>query len=52
MNKSIGTSKRKLFDAIADKIPDATIKYEFILAEQKEKARVLEEDFKKSQPVV
>ena len=46
MNKSIGTSKRKLFNALADKIPDAQIKYDFILTEQKEKARKLEEEFK------
>ena len=52
MNAQIGTSKRKLFDAIADKIPEAKIKYNFILADQKEKAKVMEEEFKKTQPVV
>ena len=52
MNKSIGTSKRKLFNALAEKIPDAQIKYDFILTEQKEKGRKLEEEFKAAQPVV
>ena len=52
MNKSIGTSKRKLFNALADKIPDAQIKYDFILTEQKEKGRKMEEEFKAAQPVV
>ena len=50
MNNDVGISKRKLFNAIAEKLPEAKIKYDFILAEQKEKARVMEEEFKKTQP--
>ena len=35
MNTAIGTSKRKLFNAIADNLKDAKIKYDYILSEQK-----------------
>ena len=37
-NSEIGTSKRKLFEAIANKFPEAKIQYDALLNEQKASA--------------
>ena len=47
MNSQIGTSKRKLFDAIAGKLDEAKIKYDQVLEVQKQAAKAKEEEFKK-----